>query len=421
MLADAIARVWKDEAARIVGALTRLTRDVALAEELVQDALVAALEQWPRQGTPANPGAWLMTTAKNRALNHLQRAKLAGRVSESLAHEPQSHHPGDELEARMDTEVTDDVLRLVFLSCHPVLSSEARVALTLRLVCGLSTADIARAFLSTEPTIAQRLVRAKRTLGEAQVPFELPRGDELSPRLSSVLEVVYLVFNEGYSASAGEDLLRPALIDEARRLGRLVAGLAPNEPEVHALNALMAFQASRLATRVDAANEPVLLADQPRAQWDAAAIAEGVNALERARAVATAAGPYQLQAEIASCHARAQTTEATDWERIAALYASLAALRPSPVIELNRALAVSRAEGAAAGLVLLDALRTEPALARYPFLPAARAELLEQVGRRDEAREEFERASMLTENVKQRDRLKRRAAALEGLSNMQCR
>lgn len=412
MSADAIARVWKDEAARIIGALTRLTRDVALAEEIAQDALVVALEQWPRRGAPTNPGAWLMTTAKNRALNHLQRAKLGVRASESLAHEPQSHHPGDELEARMDEEVTDDVLRLVFLSCHPVLSSEARVALTLRLVCGLSTADIARAFLSTEPTIAQRLVRAKKTLGEAQVPFELPRGDELSPRLSSVLEVVYLVFNEGYSASAGEDLLRPALVDEARRLGGLVAGLAPQEPEVHALNALMAFQASRLATRVDAAGEPVLLSDQVRSQWDAGAISEGVAALEQARVLGIAAGPYRLQAEIAALHACAASTDATDWGRIASLYASLAVLRPSPVIELNRALAVSRAEGPAAGLVLLEALRDEPALARYPFLPAARAELLEQLGRRDEARSEFERASGLTENVKQRDRLKRRAAAL---------
>lgn len=412
----AIGAVWKNESARVVGALVRIVRDVAIAEELAQDALVAALEEWPRSGVPDRPGAWLMTTAKNRALNAARRTRMLERKHDALANETETHVPLAELEAAfeaaMDEDVADDVLRLVFVSCHPLLSREARVALTLRLVAGLSTDEIARAFLSTEPTIAQRIVRAKRTLADAHVPFEVPRGAELGERLSSVLEVVYLVFNEGYSASAGEDLMRPALIDDALRLGRLLAQLAPAEPEVLGLHALMSLHSSRAAARTDESGEPILLDDQDRSRWDAALVAIGIEALESARALDKKPGPYQLQAAIAACHARAKTVDETDWKRIAALYVELGEIMPTPVVALNHALAVSRAEGPAAGLELLDELAAEPMLARYALLPSARAELLEQLGRDDEARAEFERAASLADNVRRRDRLRARAAAV---------
>lgn len=403
-----VASVWKAEAARVIGRLARLVRDVSLAEELAQDALVIALEQWPKSGVPQNPGAWLMTTAKNRALNSLERSRLSAQLREFEA-PPASLEAA---EARMDSDVSDDVLRLLFAACHPVLPKEARVALTLRMVGGLTTAEIARAFLSTEPTIAQRVVRAKKTLHEARVPFEVPRGAELGPRLSSVLEVVYLIFNEGYSATAGEDLMRPALMDEALRLAALLASLAPTEPEVHGLQALLLLQGSRQSARVDESGEPVLLIEQDRARWDRAAIDAGLASLARAQALAKEPGPYLLQAELAACHARAARAEETDWERLAQLYGQLAKLVPSPVIELNRAVAVSRARGPAEGLALLDALESLPALARYHLLPAARADLLERLGRRAEARAAFLRAAGLAENERQRARLEARAARL---------
>ncbi|HEY6179456.1 MAG TPA: DUF6596 domain-containing protein, partial [Kofleriaceae bacterium] len=375
----AIASVWKDEGPRVVGYLVRILRDVSLAEELAHDALVAALEDWPRSGVPDRPGAWLMTTAKHRALNSLRRAKLASRTGEAMERDAETLAPLqlDEIEARMTETVGDDVLRLIFTACHPVLSTEARVALTLRLIGGLTTDEIARAFLTVEPTIAQRIVRAKRSLAEAGVPFEVPSGDQLAPRLASVLEVVYLIFNEGYTATTGDDLMRPALAAEAIRIGELLTTLAPDEPEVHGLLALMLLHASRIATRVDADGDPVLLVDQDRARWDAGLIARGLAALARADALTATPGPYQLQAAIAACHTRAPSVDATDWAAIAALYGALARRSPSPVIELNRAMAVSRAEGPKAGLALLDKLRREPSLARYHLLPAARADLLE--------------------------------------------
>ena len=412
---DAITAVWRGESARVVGVLARIVRDVGLAEELAQDALVAALEEWPRSGVPERPGAWLMTTAKNRALNAVRRARMMDRKHEDLAHEAANDPPLEAieraLETAMDRDVTDDVLRLVFTACHPVLPQEARVALTLRLIGGLSTAEIARAYLVAEPTIAQRIVRAKRALGEAQVPFEVPR-DELGARLASVLEVVYLIFNEGYSATTGDALTRPALVDEALRLGRLLTELTPDEPEVLALVALMELNASRMAARSDEHGEPVLLMDQDRARWDGALIAGGLAHLGRI-APGAAPGPYRLQAEIAACHARAPSATATDWQRIAALYAELARQVPSPVIALNHAMAVSRAYGPAAGLALLDELAThpaaQPALARYHWLPSARADLLERLGRSDDARAEYERAAALTDNARQRERLLARA------------
>jgi RNA polymerase sigma-70 factor (ECF subfamily) len=411
----AIARVWKHEAARVIGHLARIVHDVSLAEELAQDALVAALEQWPRSGLPDKPGAWLMTTAKNRALNSLRHAKVAARGQEVLGHQLETHVSLSELEAaledRMDHEVGDDVLRLLFAACHPILSKQARVALTLRMIGGLTTDEIARAFLATEPTIAQRIVRAKKTLGHAGVPFELPRGEQLGPRLSSVLEVVYLIFNEGYSASAGDELMRQELSDEALRLGRLLASLAPAEPEVHGLSALMHLHASRARARTDAAGDPILLTEQDRSLWDRHAITLGLDALAQADALTNEPGPYHLQAAIAACHARADSADATDWEQIASLYAALARHVDSPVIELNRAVAISRARDPAAGLALLDALREEPSLARYHLLPSARADLLEQLGRFDEAREEFERAAALASNSRQRERLEARARA----------
>jgi RNA polymerase sigma factor (sigma-70 family) len=402
--------VWRMESARIVGALTRVTGDVGLAEELAQEALVAALEQWPEAGVPAKPGAWLMATAKRRAIDTFRRAENLRRKTAELGRDLQEADEPD-WAAALDEAVEDDVLRLVFISCHPVLSREARVALTLRLVGGLATDEIARAFLVPESTLAQRIVRAKRTLGAARVPFEMPIGADFTARLASVLEVIYLVFNEGYSATAGEDWVRPALCREAMRLGRILAGLTPAESEVHGLVALMEIQASRLQARVNAAGEPVLLTDQDRSRWDRVLIARGLAALERAERGGTALGPYAMQAAIAACHARARTLEETDWARIAALYEALAELNPSPVVELNRAVAVSRAYGAAAGLELADALIDVPALRGYHLLPSVRGDLLVQLGRMDEARREFERAASLTRNERERVLLLDRAAA----------
>jgi RNA polymerase sigma factor (sigma-70 family) len=411
----AIHAVWSIESAQVIASLARIVRDVGLAEELAQDALVAALEQWPTQGIPDKPAAWLMTAAKHRALNTLRRGKLLERKHGELGYElaalAEPERLIEQLEAALDNEVGDDLLRLIFTSCHPVLSTEARVALTLRLLGGLTTDEIARAFLVPEPTIAQRIVRAKKTLSEKQVPYEVPRGDELSARLASVLEVVYLIFNEGYSASAGDDCMRPALSEEALRLGRVLAGLAPEEPEVHGLLGLMELNQSRAAARTTATGEPVLLLEQDRGRWDQMAIRRGLLALERAEALEQAPGPYRLQAAITACHARARTPEETDWRRIAALYGSLGAILKSPVVELNRAVAVSMAEGPAAGLALADALLSEPALQRYHLLPSARAEFLEKLGRFDEARTEFERAALLTQNARQRERLLQRARA----------
>jgi RNA polymerase sigma factor (sigma-70 family) len=406
-----IPSIWKREAPRITGRLTSILKDLSLAEEFAQDALVAALLEWPRTGMPDNPGAWLMTTAKNRALNSLRRGKFyadlgeSGDVDEraprgSLAEVEQA------LEDSLDRDIQDDVLRLLFAACHPVLPREARVALTLRTVGGLSTTEIARAFLSTEPTIAQRIVRAKRALADAHVAFDLPRGPELGERLSSVLEVVYLVFNEGYSASVGDDILRRDLCAEAIRLGELLVEVAPAEPEAHGLLGLILLQASRMATRVDASGEAVLLGDQDRSRWDVALIERGLAEAE----LAGTTGVYALQASIAACHARASSIEATDWARMVTLYDALARLVPSPVVALNRAMALSRAEGAAAGLAAIEPLRTAPELARYHLLPSARAELLEQLGRPDEAAAEFERAASLATNLRQKERLAERAA-----------
>jgi len=409
----AIDAVWRIESARIIAGLARMVRDVGLAEELAQDALVAALEAWPASGIPDNPGAWLMATAKNRALDHFRRNKLIERKHEQLGHEIelQQQMADTTPETALDDDVGDDLLRLMFTACHPVLATEARVALTLRLLGGLTTEEIARAFLVPEPTVAQRIVRAKRTLAEARVPFEVPRGDELAARLSSVLEVIYLVFNEGYSATAGGDWMRPALCNDALRLGRVLAGLAQDEPEVHGLVALMEIQASRAGARVGPKGEPILLLDQNRTRWDQLLIRRGLAALERAGALGGALGPYALQAAIAACHARAHTPEETDWERIAALYDALAQLAPSPVVELNRAVAVAMAFGPAAGLELVDALTAEPSLKAYHLLPSVRGDLLAKLGRYDEARAEFERAAALTRNTRERELLLGRAAA----------
>ncbi len=413
-----IDAIWRIESPKVIAGLTRVVRDVGLAEELAQDALVAALEQWPAAGIPDNPGAWLMATARHRALNTLKHGKMAARKHVELGHQLEAagadaDRMQTELAAAIDDDVNDDLLRLVFTACHPVLATEARVALTLRLLGGLTTDEIARAFLVSEPTIAQRIVRAKRTLADKQIPFEVPHGDELGARLASVLEVIYLIFNEGYSATAGDDVMRPALVEDALRLARILVGLAPNEPEVFGLLALMELSASRAATRTDAAGDPVLLLDQDRARWDQLAIQRGLAALARAEALAASKpGPYQLQASIAACHARARAPGDTDWPRIAALYGELAARVPSPVVALNRAVAVSMAEGPAAGLALIDALASEPALASYALLPSARADLLAKLGRPAEARAEFERAAALTRNTRLRDRLLARAAAL---------
>jgi RNA polymerase sigma factor (sigma-70 family) len=407
----AIDAVWRIESARIIAGLTRIVRDVGIAEELAQDALVAALEQWPESGIPDNPGAWLMSTAKHRAIDHWRRNKLLERKHEELGRELEMHQEMavPDLDAAIDDTVGDDLLRLVFISCHPVLAPEARVALTLRLLGGLTTDEIARAFLVAEPTVAQRIVRAKRALSEARVPFEIPRKSEIAARLASVLEVIYLVFNEGYSATAGDDWMRPALCEEALRLGRILAELTPQEPEVHGLVALMEIQASRSAARVSPSGEPILLLDQDRARWDQLLIRRGLAALERAGKLAASPGPYTLQAAIAACHAQANTPEATDWARIVDLYGELAKLTPSPIVELNRAVAVAMAFGPAAGLELVDTLASEPSLKSYHLLPSVRGDFLFKLSRFDEARAEFERAASLTRNARERDLLLARA------------
>ena len=406
-----IQAVWRIESPRLIAGLTRLVRDVGVAEDLAQDALVAALEQWPKSGVPDNPGAWLMATAKHRAIDGLRRGARLERKQAELARDLEEGEEPD-LDAALDAGVEDDLLRLIFMTCHPVLSRDARVALTLRLLGGLSTPEIARAFLVPEATVAQRIVRAKRTLAAANVPFEVPGERERAARLESVLEVVYLVFNEGYSASAGEDWIRPSLCAEALRLGRILAGLAPGEPEVHGLVALMELQASRLRARVGAGGEPVLLLDQDRARWDGVLIARGLAALERAQELGAPLGSYGLQAAIAACHARARTPEETDWVRIAALYDALSQVAPSPVVELNRAVAVAMAFGPVAGLELVDALAAEPALDGYHLLPSVRGDLLARLGRRAEARAEFERAAALAGNERERELLRARAAEL---------
>jgi RNA polymerase sigma-70 factor (ECF subfamily) len=405
--------VWRIESPRLIAALTRIVRDVGIAEDLAQDALVAALEQWPESGVPDNPGAWLMAAAKHRAIDHFRRNARLERKHEELGREMEEKEMAvPDFAAALDDNVGDDLLRLVFISCHPVLPSESRVALTLRLLGGLTTEEIARAFLVPEPTVAQRIVRAKRTLAEKRVPFEVPRGEELAARLSSVLAVIYLIFNEGYAATAGDDWLRPALCEDALRLGRILAGLAAQEPEVHGLVALMEIQASRFAARVDEAGAPILLLEQNRAEWDQLLIRRGLAALEQTRALAPATqGPYVLQAEIAACHARARTAEETDWRRIVALYEALGQIAPSPVIDLNRAVAVSMAFGAAAGLEVVDTLTAEGALENYHLLPSVRGDLLKKLGRLEEARAEFERAASLTRNARERLLLLARAAA----------
>jgi RNA polymerase sigma-70 factor, ECF subfamily len=395
----------------------RIVRDVGLAEDLAQDALVAALEQWPESGVPDNPGAWLMATAKHRAIDHFRRNSRLERKHEELGRELGAKEMAvPDLDSALDDNVGDDLLRLLFISCHPVLSTEAQVALTLRLLGGLTTAEIARAFLVPEPTIAQRIVRAKRTLAEARVPFEVPRGAELAARLSSVLEVIYLVFNEGYSATSGDDWMRPALCEDALRLGRILAELASQEPEVHGLVALLEIQASRSRARVNSAGEPILLLDQNRAHWDQLLIRRGLAALERAEKLGGMQGPYALQAAIAACHARAVTPKETDWARIVELYGALAELAPSPVVELNRAVAVAMAFGPAAGLALVNALTAEPSLRDYHLLPSVRGDLLKKLGRFDEARTEFERAAAMTRNARERELLLDRARTCAGSS-----
>jgi RNA polymerase sigma factor (sigma-70 family) len=411
----AVDAVWRIESARLVGGLARMVRDVGLAEDLAQDALVAALEQWPDTGIPDNPGAWLMTIAKRRAVDHIRRQVRLNQKLEQLGRELPAEQAGTDTGTDMGIElpdhVEDDVLRLMFAACHPVLSTEARVALSLKVLAGLRTEEIARAFLVPTPTIAQRIVRAKRTLAEAEVGFEVPAGDELADRLSSVLEVVYLVFNEGYSATAGDDWMRPALCAEALRLGRILTALAPDEPEAHGLVALMEIQASRIRARTGPSGEAVTLLDQDRSRWDQLLIRRGLAALERAEQLGGAVGPYAIQAAIAACHARALTPEATDWARIAALYAVLARLVPSPVVDLNRAVAVAMADGPARGLELVDALADDPALRAYYLLPSVRGDLLARLGRGAEARAEFERAAELTDNTSQRELLLARARA----------
>jgi RNA polymerase sigma-70 factor, ECF subfamily len=409
----AIDAVWRIESARLIAGLARIVGDVGLAEELAQDALVAALEQWPESGVPRNPGAWLMTIGKRRAIDHIRRNQRFERKLEELGRELEAEgEQAPEVEAVLDDDIGDDLLRLVFTACHPVLSTEARVALTLRVVGGLTTEEIARAFLVPESTVAQRIVRAKRTLAAARVPFEVPQGPELVDRLSSVLEVIYLVFNEGYAATAGDDWMRPALCGEALRLGRIVAELVPDEPEVHGLVGLMEIQTSRSTARVGPSGEPVLLLDQDRGRWDQLFIRRGLAALERAEALGGALGPYALQAAIAACHGRARTPEETDWARIAALYEALAQLAPSPVVELNRAVALAMAFGPATGLELVDALTSDSSLEGYHLLPSVRGDLLAKLGRLDEARKEFERAASLTHNERERTLLLERAAVL---------
>lgn len=419
---QAISTVWRMESAKITAVVARMVRDIGVAEELAQDALVSALEHWPRDGVPDKPGAWLMTAAKRKALDHLRHMKMRGEKLEEIGHDLQAQEAlivpdfVDALDAARQDDIGDDLLRLIFTACHPLLSTEARVALTLKLLGGLTTHEIARAFLVPEPTIAQRIVRAKRTLGEAQVPYEVPRGEELGRRMASVLEVVYLIFNEGYTATAGEDWMRPALVDEALRLGRMLAEIAPGESEAHGLAALMELQASRTKARVDAQGRPILLADQDRSRWDRLLIRRGVAALEKAQELATKAGshlgPYALQAAIAACHARAATADETDWARIAAIYDALAVVNPSPVVELNRAVAVSMAFGPAAGLEIADRLKDVKAMQNYQWLPSVRGDLLAKLGRNAEAKTEFERAAALAQNVRERELLLERARTL---------
>lgn len=415
---QAIDAVWRLECARIVGGVARMVRDVGLAEELAQDALVSALEHWPTEGVPDKPGAWLMATAKNKALDRLRREKMLAGKLEQIGHDMEALQTHvvpdfvDALDAARQDDIGDDLLRLIFTACHPLLSSDARVALTLKLLGGLTTHEIARAFLVPEPTIAQRIVRAKRTLSDAGVPFEVPSGAALQERLASVLEVVYLIFNEGYTATGGDDWMRPALCDEAIRLGRMLAEIAPGQSEAHGLLALMELQASRSAARVDAQGKPVLLLEQDRRRWDRLLIRRGLAALERARTAGGESEPYALQAAIAACHARALTAAETDWQRIAALYEVLAQVTPSPVVELNRAVAVSMAFGPAQGLAIVDALRGEPALRGYQWLPSVRADLLAKLGRNEEASAEFELAASLASNTRERELLLGRAAAL---------
>jgi RNA polymerase sigma factor (sigma-70 family) len=415
---QAIAAVWRIESARIIAVVARMVRDIDVAEELAQDALVSALEHWPVQGVPDNPGAWLTTAAKRRALDHIRHHRIAGARHEDIAQDLRAQQAMtvpdfvDALDAARQDDIGDDLLRLMFAACHPLLSPDARVALTLKLLGGLSTHEIARAFLTSEPTIAQRIVRAKRTLSEARVPFELPRGEALAQRLASVLEVVYLIFNAGYSATAGSDWMRPALCDEALRLGRMLAELAPQQAEAQGLLALMEIQASRTAARTDAEGRPVLLAAQDRGRWDRLLIRRGLAALERAEAMARPGGPYQLQAAIAGCHARAARADETDWAGISALYATLMQVAPSPVVELNRAVAVSMHEGPLAGLAIVDSLRGHKALRQYQWLPSVRGDLLEKLGRRDEARAEFEQAATLAGNEREKALLLERADTL---------
>jgi RNA polymerase sigma factor (sigma-70 family) len=409
----AINAIFRIESPKLIAGLARIVRDVGQAEELAQDALVAALERWPEAGVPDNPGAWLMSTAKNRAIDLLRQKKMAVRKHEEIGRDVEARQStsAEEIESSADDDIGDDLLRLVFTACHPVLSTDARVALTLRLLGGLTTAEIARAYLMPEPTVAQRIVRAKRTLAEAGVPFEVPRGPELGARLASVLEVIYLIFNEGYAATAGDDWMRPALCEDAQRLGRILAELAPGEAEVHGLLALMEIQASRAAARTGPAGEPILLLDQNRARWDRLLITRGLAALARAEALGGPPGPYQLQGAIAACHARARTNEETDWARIVALYEILGRVTPSPIVELNRAVAVSMASGPAAGLAIVEALVDEPVLATYHLLPSVRGDLLAKLGRTAEARVEFERAASLARNARERSLLLARAAA----------
>ena len=411
-----IDAVWRIEQAKLIAGIARLVRDVGVAEEVAQDALVAALEQWPKSGIPDKPGAWLMATAKHRAIDWLRRRKLIQRKHEELGRETEADEGASpDLDAALDDDIGDDLLRLIFTACHPVLATEARLALTLRLVGGLSSEEIARAFLVPEATVAQRIVRAKRLLAEKRVPFEVPGGAELGQRLQSVLEVVYLIFNEGYSATAGDDWMRPQLCEEAQRLGRILAELAPNEPEVHGLVALMEIQASRLAARTGPSGEPILLLDQNRGRWDQLLIRRGLAALERAETRATEQGrdlgPYALQAAIAACHARARTADETDWARIVGLYGVLAELAPSPIVELNRAVALGMLSGPAAGLERIDKLASAPALKAYHLLPSVRGDFLSKLGRLEEARAEFERAASLTRNERERKLLLERAAA----------
>ena len=409
----AIDAVWRIESPKLIAGLTRMVRDVGLAEDLAQDALVSALEQWPGEGIPRNPGAWLMAAAKNRAIDQFRRRKMLTEKHAAIGHELEKEQQRvPDFHTALDDDVGDDLLRLVFIACHPVLSTEARVALTLRLVGGLTTDEIARAFLVPEPTIAQRIVRAKRTLAREQVPFEVPRGADRIARLSSVLEVIYLIFNEGYTATSGDDWTRPALCEDALRLGRILAGLSPEEPEVHGLVALMEIQASRARARVTPSGEPILLLNQNRALWDQLLMRRGLDALARAERLGGTQGWYALQAAIAACHARARTAEVTDWPRIVALYGQLAEVAPSPIVELNRAVAVSMASGPAAGLERIDALAAEPSLQNYHLLPSVRGDLLSKLGRFDEARAEFERAAALTRNARERELLLARARSV---------